>query len=128
MEATEPEQVIDHFCKLFNSGDLDGLVQNLYEEDAVFIPSPTDAPVSGRATVVEVLKHFLATGGKISVLATTSVRNGDIALTHTHWRLDIPGAEAMESVTAEIVRRQPDGTWKYAIDNPWGGTVLEAAV
>ena len=23
--------------------------------------------------------------------------------------------------TAEVVRRQPDGTWKYAIDHPFGG-------
>ena len=48
------------------------------------------------------------------------MQNGDIGLTHTHWRLDIPGSEAMEGVTAEIVRRQSDGTWKYLIDNPWG--------
>jgi ketosteroid isomerase-like protein len=127
MGATEPAQVIEHFCKLFNSGDLDGLVESLYEDDAVFIPSPTDAPVSGRAGVADSLKGYLATGGKVSVLATTAVRKGDIALTHTHWRLDIPGAEAMEGVTAEIVRRQTDGTWKYAIDNPWGGAVLEPA-
>ena len=125
MGATEPEQVIEHFCELFNSGDLDALVNSLYEDDAVFIPSPTDAPVSGRGSVADSLKGFLATGGKVSVLATSAVRNGDIALTHTHWRLDIPGAEAMEGVTAEVVRRQSDGTWKYVIDNPWGGTVLE---
>jgi ketosteroid isomerase-like protein len=127
MGATEPEQVIDHFCRLFNSGDLDALVNDLYEDDAVFIPSPTDAPVSGRGGVAESLKGFLALGGTLSILVTTSVQNGEIALTHTRWRLDIPGAEAMEAVTAEIVRRQPDGTWKYAIDNPWGGAVLEAA-
>jgi len=42
-------------------------------------------------------------------------------------QLDIPGAEAVEGVRAEVVRRQPDGTWKYAIDNPWGGAVLGAA-
>lgn len=127
MGATEPEQVVDHFCKLFNSEDLDGLINELYEDDAVFVPSPTDAPVSGKAAVAEVLRGFLATGGKISVLATTTVKNGDIALTHTQWQLDVPGAEATGSVTADIVRRQPDGTWKYAVDNPWGGTVLDTA-
>ena len=57
---------------------------------------------------------------------TSAVVNGDLALTHTRWRLDIPDGEPMEAVTAEIVRRQPDGTWKYAIDNPWGGAVLDA--
>ena len=127
MGATEPEQVIDQFCRLFNSGDLDALVNTLYEDDAVFIPSPADAAVSGKAGVAESLKGFLALGGTLSVLATTAVRNGEIALTHTHWRLDIPGADAMEGLTAEIVRRQPDGNWKYIIDNPWGGAVLEPA-
>ena len=81
----------------------------------------------GATTEQRVGQSYLASGGTISVVDTTAVRNGDIALTHTHWRLDIPGAEAMESVTAEVVRRQSDGTWKYAMDNPWGGAVLEAA-
>jgi uncharacterized protein (TIGR02246 family) len=126
MEATEPGQVIEHFCKMFNSGDLDGLLNNLYEDDAVFIPMPADAPTSGKAAVAEALKGFLGTQGTLNILATTTIRSGDIALTHTRWRLDIPNADAMESVTAEIVRRQPDGTWKYAIDNPWGGSVLDA--
>ncbi len=127
MAATNPEQVIEQFCSLFNAGDLDGLVNTLYEDDAVFFPSPTDAPVSGKAAVADSLKEYLATGGTVSVVDTTAVKNGDIALTHTHWRLDIPGGEAMEGVTAEIVRRQPDGTWKYVIDNPWGGAVLQPA-
>jgi hypothetical protein len=30
----------------------------------------------------------------------------------------------MEHTSAEVTRRQPDGTWKYAIDNPYGGEVL----
>jgi hypothetical protein len=33
----------------------------------------------------------------------------------------------MEGTTAEVVRRQADGTWRYAIDNPWGGVVLDPA-
>ena len=125
MGATAPEQVIQEFSKLFNSGDLDGLIENLYEDDAVFIPSPTDAPIRGKATVTEALKGFLGLSGTLSVLKTTTVQNGDLALTHTRWRLDIPGGDPLEGVTAEIVRRQPDGTWKYAIDNPWGGVVLD---
>lgn len=123
MAATEPEQVIHRFCELFNQGDLDGLIANMYEDDAVFIP-PGNTPVSGKAAVTEVLKGFLDLGGTLSILATTTIRNGDLALTHTRWRLDIPGADPMEHVTAEIVRRQPDGTWKYAVDNPWGGAIL----
>jgi ketosteroid isomerase-like protein len=126
MGASEPEQVIDIFCKLFNSKDLAGLIDNLYEDDAILIPEPGAAPVAGKAALTEVLKAFVETGGTISVISTKAVRSGDLALTHTHWRLDIPGADAMEAQTAEVVRRQPDGTWKYAIDNPWGTAVLTA--
>ena len=48
--------------------------------------------MSGKAAVADSLKEYLALGGTVSVVATTAVTNGDIALTHTHWRLDIPGA------------------------------------
>lgn len=124
MAATEPEQVINRFCELFNQGDLDGLTTDLYEDDAVFIP-PGNTPVSGKGAISEVLKGFLDLGGTLRILSTTTVRNGDIALTHSRWRLDLPGGDAMEHVTAEIVRRQADGTWRYAVDNPWGGAVLD---
>ena len=124
MSANEPGQVIEEFCRLFNGGDLEGLVDTLYEDDAVFIPSPTDPPRSGKAQVAEDLKGLLATQGTIKVLQTTTVRNGDLALTHTRWQLDIPSGDPMQATSAEVVRRQPDGTWKYAIDNPWSGAVV----
>jgi ketosteroid isomerase-like protein len=44
-------------------------------------------------------------------------------LTHNAWTLE--GDAPMEGVTAEVVRKQPDGTWKYAVDNPFGGGVLQ---
>ena len=40
------------------------------------------------------------------------------------WRLDVPDGEPMVNTSAEVVRRQPGGTWKYAIDNPFGGGIL----
>jgi len=126
MAATEPAQVIDQFAKFFNSGDLESLMRDLYEDDAIIIPEPGPATVSGKPAIQEVLTAFLNMQGTLQVLATTAVVLGDVALTHTRWRLDIPGGDPIESVTAEVVRRQPDGTWKYAIDNPWGGAVLDA--
>lgn len=122
MAATEPGQVIEQFVKYFNSGDLEGL-RSLYEDGAAFVAEP-GTTVSDEAGLRGVLQHFLDTKGTISVVATTAVVNGDLSLTHSHWRLDIPGGEPMEATSAEVARRQPDGTWKYAIDNPYGGAVL----
>jgi len=126
MGATDPAQVIEHFIKLFNSGDADGIVADLYEDDAVLLPEPGAQPVSGKAAIKEVIQQFLALGGSMSLTGATAIPNGDLALTHSQWRLDIPGAQAMEATTAEVVRRQADGSWRYIIDNPFGNGALSA--
>ena len=70
------------------------------------------------------LQGFLNTRGTLTIVSTTTVVKGDLALTHSHWRLDVPEGEPMVNTSAEVVRRQPGGTWKYAIDNPFGGGIL----
>ena len=127
MAAKEPRQVIEEFTRLFSSGDVQALVNECYEENAMFMPEPGQPTISGKAALRGALQAFVDTKGNLKILASTAHENGDIALTHTHWRLDIPGAEAMEGQTAEVVRRQADGTWKYVIDNPWGSAVLGGA-
>jgi hypothetical protein len=52
-------------------------------------------------------------GPKISVTSSSTVPtvvNGDIALTSTR----LPGGGA----TVEVARLQPDGTWRWIIDQP----------
>ena len=31
----------------------------------------------------------------------------------------------MEGVAVDVIRRQPDGSWKMVIDNPWGPAILD---
>jgi len=45
------------------------------------------------------------------------VEQGDIALLSNRWTSTI-GDDEPSAVTAEVARRQSDGTWKYIIDNP----------
>src|SRR4029450_10309582 len=48
----------------------------------------------------------------------------DLALTTSKWVLEGIGADGkparMEGQSAEVARRQPDGTWLFVIDNPYG--------
>jgi ketosteroid isomerase-like protein len=93
----------------------------------MIIPAPDGSvTASGKSGLREALQGFLDLGGTVSLLGSTAFEHGDIALTHSHWRMDIPNADPMEATTAEIVRRQADGSWKYILDNPWGGGVLHA--
>ena len=126
MAATQPDQIIELFAASFNAGDVEGLA-SLYEAGASIIPDPAAGAVSGLPAIREALQPFVAMGGTLTIIASSSVASGDIALTHSSWRLEAPGADPMEAVSAEVARRQPDGTWLYVIDNPWGAGVLAAA-
>jgi ketosteroid isomerase-like protein len=51
------------------------------------------------------------------------VEQGELALLSNRWWMTIGDLE-LSAATAEVARRQPDGTWKYAIDNPDAAGVL----
>lgn len=123
MSVDEPGTLIQQFARYFNAGDLDGM-GSLYESDAVITPEPGGAAISGIPAIQEALRAFMAIGGTLTIVATTSVRCGDVALTHSSWRIAPPGADPIEAVSAEVVRLQADGSWRYVIDNPWGGALL----
>ena len=56
------------------------------------------------------------------------VEAGDVALYMGRWTLegtDPTGRTvSMGGESSDILRRQSDGRWLIALDNPWGGQVL----
>jgi ketosteroid isomerase-like protein len=105
------------FEACFNTGDLDGLLA-LYEPEAVLNAQP-GAPVRGLPAIREALQGFLALGGKIQIKTLSAYEGpGGIGLTHGEWSLE-GGSVALAGKTAEVLRRQADGRWRYVIDNPW---------
>lgn len=107
--ALHPEDLARFFVVRANAGDVDGLVA-LYAPDAVLV-GPQGQVMRG----AEAIRGFYT-----SVLADRpvfvagdqrpAVCNGDLALTSTQL---VNG-----TVTAEVARRQPDGTWLWVIDQP----------
>jgi ketosteroid isomerase-like protein len=56
---------------------------------------------------------------------------GGLAYLSNRWSLSggtMPDgrAAALGATTAEVARRQPDGTWRYVIDNAWGDQATTA--
>jgi len=45
------------------------------------------------------------------------IRSGDIALMHTEWKISSP--QIMSVYAIEVARRQPDGTWRRLIGDPF---------
>ncbi len=103
-----------------NTGNLNALVA-LYEPGASFATEPGKF-VSGSAAVREALKGFLALKPKITFNVRRVISSGDVALVHADWNITGTGPDGkpvkMEGRSAEVVRRQRDGTWLFLIDNP----------
>jgi uncharacterized protein (TIGR02246 family) len=121
--ATTPQQVIEQFSHHLNGGDLDALV-GLYEPDAAFVPEPGVA-FQGRDAIRGALQGFLALNPTLTGEIQKVVETDGIALVINRWRLEGTGPEGsrveMSGVSADVVRRQPDDSWRVLIDDPWGG-------
>ena len=123
MPATEPEQIHDLFERAFNAGDIEALIA-LYEPDAALIPQPGTV-AEGTAAIRDSLRWFLDRGGRITLDTKLVVTVGDLAYLANRWSLTggtMPDGSPAQlgATTAEVARRQPDGTWLYVIDNAWG--------
>ena len=129
MPATEPEQIHRLFEDAFNAADLDGLMM-LYEPDATLVPQP-GVVVEGLDGIRESLQWFLDRKGRITLDTKLVLTVGDVAYMANRWSLTggtMPDGSPAElgAATAEVARRQPDGTWLYVIDNAWGDQALGA--
>lgn len=122
MNAREPAEASTLFVRYFADGDLDGLM-SLYEEGAVF-PTPHGTS-TGHDEIRATLKAYLDSGAKLVFGESLVFAAGDLALMHTPWTMTMPDGSTPEGATAEVVRRQSDGSWKYIIDNPDGTALLD---
>ncbi len=124
MPAHKPEECNLLLFKAHESGDLEAIVA-LYEPNAVFVVSP-DKVVTGHAAIREVLQGFIAakaTGNLDAVTAVPSA-DGSVAFTSAKGSSTSPGPDGKPVTTPfhsiEVVRKQPDGTWRIIIDDPSG--------
>ncbi len=108
-KAREPEELARLFLEQANQGNVEGLVA-LYEPGAVL------ALPDGRVAVgAQEIRRFYA-----ALLASrphfepgtqrAALRSGDLALTSSQLTTG--------AVTAEVARRQADGSWRWVIDQP----------
>ncbi|MGB8361916.1 MAG: hypothetical protein WCE80_11015 [Acidimicrobiia bacterium] len=49
---------------------------------------------------------------------------GDLAFVHWTWTVHDEQGTAMEGASAEVLRRQADGSWKFVIDNSDGAAMV----
>ncbi|GAA3750001.1 hypothetical protein GCM10022225_37850 [Plantactinospora mayteni] len=109
-KATRPEDITRLFVERSNAGDAEG-VAALYTEDAVLAYPPGGQTV-GRSAIQALWAKVLANRPHFELEESLpTLVSGDLALTSTAPK-DGAGARA------QVVRRQPDGSWLRVLDQP----------
>ena len=110
--AMDPQELAQLLVARANAGDVEGMVA-LYEPNAV-LAIGGDKVADGIDQIRAFYTNFLATGVRFNVgEQRPAMLSGDLALTSTRLPNGI--------VTAEVARRQPDGSWRWVIDQPARG-------
>jgi ketosteroid isomerase-like protein len=107
--AAQPEELSRFLIDRLNAADVGGLVA-LYEPDAV-LALPDGQVAAGASEIRKAYERIVA--GRPTVVPGApqpTLRAGDLALTSSR----LPDG----TVTVEVARRQPDGTWLWVLDQP----------
>ncbi|MEI9422040.1 nuclear transport factor 2 family protein [Mesorhizobium sp. Cs1299R1N1] len=105
----DPQDLARLLVSREQAGDAEGMAA-LYEPDAVLDVGGGQL-ACGREAIRSFYATLVAAGRKFDLGdQRPAIVNGDLALTSTH----LPNG----TVTAEIARRQGDGTWLWVIDQP----------
>jgi uncharacterized protein (TIGR02246 family) len=117
-----PGEVLSSVAEGINTGDLDSLM-TLYEADACFASHPGQ-PAKSPESVRQSLRSFIDLKGKLDLRVKRVIQASDLALVTTEWSFSGTGIDGnpvnMAAKSADVLRQQTDGTWRFVIDNPWG--------
>ena len=116
-----PERAEDAHATLaaaFNTGDV-ATVLSMYDFNGIIVPEP-GKPVSGKEKFEEAIKAILSIKGKMEIKTVYCLQTGNLAVGRSEWNIT-DGTEVKVSAKGiEVMKQQPDGTWKIVIDHAFG--------
>ena len=117
-----PEQVFASIADGINTGNVDALM-TLYEPNAAFATQPGSL-AHGRHGIRGGLAGFIAMKGTLDLKVARSLEASGLALVIGEWSFVGTGPDGqpvtLTGHSADVLRRQPDSSWRFVIDNPWG--------
>lgn len=117
----QPAEMNGAFAAARNAGNLAELL-SLYEDDAQLLVDASGVSLSGRAAIATELQKLIELPGTMVSNNTFCVEHGDLALLRADFTLtDDKGVIFYSGFTAEIIRRQVDGSWLYVVDHAGAG-------
>ena len=115
MPAKSPEEICRLFQQYMAEGDIDSVL-SIYDPEAVFLNQSGEVK-KGEKELRQELADFAASKAVFNFDIKQVIQSGDIALMHTKWKISSP--QEMSVYAIEVARRQPDGTWRWLIGDPF---------
>ncbi|EIV92724.1 nuclear transport factor 2 family protein [Frankia sp. QA3] len=112
--STDAIETVALYERAFNSGDADA-VNLLDTPDAVSTWEP-DNPVAGAERAAEMVE-FLQLRPRMTTVLKESYVTDDAALMVVDWIIETED-QKFHGTGVDVLRKIPDGTWRFAIDNP----------
>jgi uncharacterized protein (TIGR02246 family) len=116
-----PAQFDPTWTARFNAADTEGLL-SLYETDGMLVGEPGGKPLVGHGAIREFLEGFFAMSPRIDLRTAAILERDSDALVYSTWTMTgttPDGPLEMEGRSTVTLRKQPDGSWLAAIDDPW---------
>ncbi len=115
---TRAEDAHKTLAAAFNTGDVQ-TVLDMYDFNGIIVPEPNKA-VSGRAEFEEAIKAILAIKGKMEIKTVYCLETNGLAVGRSEWNITDGNEVKISSKGIELMKQQPDGTWKILIDHAFG--------
>ena len=116
MLAKTPEEICSLFQQYMAEGNLEAVL-SVYDTEAVIVDR-TGEVKKGADGLRQQLAPLAAAKATFNFTIKQVVRSGDIALMHTAWKVST-SKQQMSTYAIEVSRRQPDGTWRWLIGDPF---------
>jgi uncharacterized protein (TIGR02246 family) len=102
----------------FNTGNVD-TVLSMYDFNGIIVPEP-GKPVTGREQFEEAIKAILSIKGKMEIKTVYCLQTGNLAVGRSEWNITDGQEVKISAKGIEVMKQQPDGTWKIVIDHAFG--------
>jgi ketosteroid isomerase-like protein len=119
-----PHGACPSFARALNSDDLEAAAACFARDGCLITPDAT--AVHGRDSVRAVLAQMVARQTRILVEESNAIRAGEVILARERWRVqagELAGSPIDQTLSAVLVLRWIEETWKLTIAAPWGWTV-----
>ena len=122
MAARTPEDINRFLGEHMAAGDVDAVVA-LYEPAGVLV-SADGVPTAGHAAIRAALARLAQMRPQFAMNVRRVVRTADdLAVVYNDWKMaavDSTGRSlTMAGKAIEVCRRQADGSWLFAVDDPF---------